>query len=112
MIRELEREIPGVACRGTRPAVAGQPHDPSIDRQEAGSEPLGIARRGEPRPVAADQERGAEARDLLAPIYGRFTEGLDTRDLKEAKALLKGLEASPVTPSAAGSEGLELALKR
>jgi predicted ATPase len=38
-----------------------------------------------------DQERGAEARDLLAPIYGRFTEGFDTRDLKEARALLKGL---------------------
>ncbi len=32
--------------------------------------------------------RGAEARDLLAPIYGWFTEGFDTADLKEAKALL------------------------
>jgi hypothetical protein len=30
-----------------------------------------------------------EARELLAPVYGWFTEGLDTRDLKEAKALLK-----------------------
>ena len=29
-----------------------------------------------------------EARQLLAPIYGGFTEGFDTRDLKEAKALL------------------------
>ena len=27
-------------------------------------------------------------RELLAPIYGWFTEGFDTRDLKEAKALL------------------------
>jgi predicted ATPase len=34
-----------------------------------------------------------EARDLLAPIYGRFTEGFDTRDLKEAKALLDELVA-------------------
>jgi predicted ATPase len=29
-----------------------------------------------------------EARDLLAPLYGWFTEGFDTLDLKEAKALL------------------------
>jgi predicted ATPase len=31
---------------------------------------------------------GDEARELLAPVYGWFTEGFDTRDLKEAKALL------------------------
>jgi predicted ATPase len=35
-----------------------------------------------------DQGRCAEARDLLAPIYGWFTEGFDTPDLKDAKALL------------------------
>jgi len=35
-----------------------------------------------------DQGKRAEARDLLAPVYGWFTEGFDTRDLKEAKALL------------------------
>jgi predicted ATPase len=35
-----------------------------------------------------DQGRPAEARDLLAPSYGWFTEGFDTPDLKEAKALL------------------------
>jgi predicted ATPase len=38
-----------------------------------------------------DQGRRAEARDLLAPIYGWFTEGFDTADLKEAKALLDEL---------------------
>ena len=38
-----------------------------------------------------DQGKHTEARDLLAPIYGWFTEGFDTRDLKEAKALLDGL---------------------
>jgi hypothetical protein len=32
-----------------------------------------------------------EARDLLAPIYGWFTEGFDTPDLKEAKSLLEEL---------------------
>ena len=35
-----------------------------------------------------NQGRPVEARDLLAPVYERFTEGLDTPDLKEAKALL------------------------
>ena len=35
-----------------------------------------------------DQGKGTDARDLLAPIYGDFTEGFDTCDLKEAAALL------------------------
>jgi len=37
------------------------------------------------------QGRREEARELLAPVYGWFTEGFDTRNLKEAKALLDGL---------------------
>jgi predicted ATPase len=40
-----------------------------------------------------DQGKRDEARDLLAPVYGWFTEGLDTLDLKEAKALLDELAA-------------------
>ena len=40
-----------------------------------------------------DQGKREEARDLLAPVYGWFTEGFHTRDLKEAKALLKSLTA-------------------
>jgi predicted ATPase len=40
-----------------------------------------------------DQGRRNEARDLLAPVYGWFTEGFDTRDLKAANALLKELDA-------------------
>jgi class 3 adenylate cyclase/predicted ATPase len=40
-----------------------------------------------------DQGRRDEARDLLAPLYGWFTEGFDSRDLKEAKALLDELHA-------------------
>jgi predicted ATPase len=35
--------------------------------------------------------RRAEARDLLAPLYGSFTEGFDTADLKDAKRLLDQL---------------------
>jgi predicted ATPase len=38
-----------------------------------------------------DQGKRTEARDLLAPIYGWFTEGFDTPDLKEVKALLDEL---------------------
>ena len=38
-----------------------------------------------------DQGKRDAARGLLAPVYGWFTEGLDTLDLKEAKALLDGL---------------------
>jgi predicted ATPase len=33
----------------------------------------------------------SETRELLAPVYGWFTEGFDTRNLKEAKALLEEL---------------------
>jgi len=38
-----------------------------------------------------EQGKRDQARDLLAPIYGWFTEGFDTPILKEAKALLKDL---------------------
>jgi predicted ATPase len=38
-----------------------------------------------------DQQKREEARSLLATVYGWFTEGFDTLDLKEAKALLEEL---------------------
>ena len=38
-----------------------------------------------------DQGKVQQARELLAPVDGWFTEGFDTRDLKEAKALLEEL---------------------
>jgi predicted ATPase len=41
--------------------------------------------------IWGDQGRRDEARDLMAPICGWFTEGFDTPDLKEAKALLAEL---------------------
>ena len=40
-----------------------------------------------------DQSKVQQARELLAPVYGWFTEGFDTRDLKEAKELLEELAA-------------------
>jgi len=39
----------------------------------------------------ADRGQRAQARDLLTPIYAWFTEGFDTADLKDAKALLDQL---------------------
>jgi predicted ATPase len=38
-----------------------------------------------------DQGKRRQAHDLLASVYGRFTEAFDTLDLKEAKALLEQL---------------------
>ena len=40
-----------------------------------------------------DQGKVQQARELLAPVYGWFTEGFDTRDLKDAKSLLNELTA-------------------
>jgi predicted ATPase len=40
-----------------------------------------------------DQGRSAQAREILAPAYGWFTEGLDGPDLKKARALLDALSA-------------------
>ena len=47
------------------------------------------------KPQRASGARGKaqQARELLAPVYGWFTEGFDTLDLKEAKALLEQLGA-------------------
>jgi predicted ATPase len=39
-----------------------------------------------------DQGKRQQAHDLLAPVYGWFTEGFDTLDLKEAKTLLEHLK--------------------
>ena len=40
-----------------------------------------------------DQGKVQQARELLPPVYEWFTEGFDTRDLKEAKGLLEELVA-------------------
>jgi predicted ATPase len=51
-----------------------------------------IGMRWELRNAAArHQVKVQQARGLLAPVCGRFTEGFDTHDLKEAKALLEEL---------------------
>ena len=42
------------------------------------------------------QDKRQEAYDLLAPVYGWFTEGFDTADLQEARALLEALSSERV----------------
>jgi predicted ATPase len=42
--------------------------------------------------LCRDQDRRSEARDLIAPIYGWFTEGFETPDLKDAKAMITELD--------------------
>ena len=48
-------------------------------------------RRNVPHALWRSHGKPQHPRDLLAPVYGWFTEGLDTRDLKDAKALLEEL---------------------
>ena len=72
------------------------------ESQSAFEESLRIARRQQVRAYElraatslarlwGEDGKRTEGRDLLAPVYGRFTEGFDTPDLREAKALLDGL---------------------
>ena len=58
-----------------------------------GREVAGTARRQQSGPPVGTTRGGvtAEARGLLAPVYGWFTEGFETADLKDAKALLDEL---------------------
>jgi predicted ATPase len=67
-------------------AVASQQQAKSFELRAAAS----LAR------LYRDQGRRAEARELLAPIYGWFTEGFDTPDLKDAKALLDELHDTDI----------------
>lgn len=52
---------------------------------------MGPARGDESRSAVGEQGRRAEAYELLAPVYGWFTEGFGTADLAEARALLDAL---------------------
>ena len=58
-----------------------------LDGGRPGIDPEAMAR------LWRDQGKRQQARELLAPLYGWFTEGFDMLDLKEAKALLGVLHA-------------------
>jgi predicted ATPase len=79
-----------------------QPGTPQAEAETWLQRALDVARRQEAKSLALraamslarlwqQQGKRAEAYELLAPIYGWFTEGFDTVDLQEAKALLVAL---------------------
>jgi predicted ATPase len=79
-----------------------QPGTPPAEAETWVQRALDVARRQEAKALELraamslsrlwqQQGKRAEAYDLLAPIYGWFTEGFDTADLQEAKALLEAL---------------------
>ena len=102
----------GVVIFYTHHLVRGPGHPLRID-QEPQARSISLFRSCAPTPVISpmlikvgtaewsmsmarlwrDQGKRDQARDLLAPVYGWFTEGFDTLDLKEAKALLDELAA-------------------
>jgi predicted ATPase/DNA-binding winged helix-turn-helix (wHTH) protein len=57
-----------------------------------------------------DQSRSGDAMALLQPVYGRFTEGFDTADLKAARLLLNDLRASPRNKAAIGTLAVSVCL--
>ena len=73
---ELRRSLPDRSSRQSLDA----------ERQVPGASCRGLA-----RPGWGDQGKSQQAIDLLAPVYGWFTEGFDTPDLKDAKAVLDEL---------------------
>ena len=66
-----------------------EPRTPRINSTEANSSSSAFG-------LWRSQGKVQQARELLAPVYGWFTEGFDTRDLKEAKALLEELAVTPL----------------
>jgi class 3 adenylate cyclase/predicted ATPase len=98
--RTGERWFEAELCRHKGQLLLRQGHDEPAE--ELSRKALSIAQEQEAKfwelraavslaRLRRDQARRAEARDLLAPVYGWFTEGFDTADLREAKALLDEL---------------------
>jgi predicted ATPase len=88
-------------CRGNRTTLAGAGCGESGSFERA----LAVARAQQAKSwelraamsmarLWRDQGKRNEARDLLTPVYNSFTEGFDTRDLKEARDLLGVLTSS------------------
>ena len=80
------------------PARAGLLHEveaiePQLlpERRRIAAELAAVQLEAEHAQPVAQPEQPEEARELLAPIYDRFTEGFDTSDLKAAKSLLDDL---------------------
>jgi predicted ATPase len=81
LARPAEPHAEAAACFCHALAVARQQQAKALELRAA----MSLSRLWQP------QGKRAEARQLLAEIYGWFTEGFDTADLQEAKALLEDL---------------------
>jgi predicted ATPase len=79
-----------LACEGVEAANAAF-HDALRVAREQQAKSLELRAATSLARLWGGQGRRSEARELLAPVYGWFTEGLDTADLKDAKALLDHL---------------------
>jgi class 3 adenylate cyclase/predicted ATPase len=91
-IHRTAGEIALLSGRGTAKAEAYFEHALAVAREQQAKSwelraAMSMAR------LWRDQGKRRQAHDLLAPVYGWFTEGFDTLDLKEAKALLEQLKA-------------------
>ena len=102
MEQHEERWWEAEVCRLRGVLLLRQPGTPQAEAEAWLQRALDVARRQEAKSLELraamslsrlwqQQGKRAEAHALLAPIYGWFTEGFDTADLQEAKALLQEL---------------------
>ena len=87
LARSPHQQTAAEACFRQALAIAGAQHARCWELRAA----MKLAR------LWQQQGRQTAAHELLAPIYGWFTEGFDTADLQEAKALLEELARSDAT---------------
>ena len=80
-----------LATGGTGDEAAARYHRALAIAREQGARSVELRTATSLARLWRDQGKRAEARDLLAPVYGWFTEGFDTDDLQDAKALLEEL---------------------
>ena len=85
--QQTKRPESRVEGQKKRKNVSGRPSRLLATRGEV----AGAAGGDEPCRLWQHQGKKGEARQLLAEVYGWFTEGFDTKDLQEAKALLQEL---------------------
>ena len=100
--QQEERYWEAEVCRLRGVLLLRQPGTPQAEAETWLQRALDIARRQEAKSLELraamslsrlwqQQGKQAEARELLASVYGWFTEGFDTKDLQEAKVLLEAL---------------------
>jgi predicted ATPase len=85
------RCLENITLSGLNMLEEGQNAVEEAHRRKGSRRPGSCAPRRASRDDGANRTRRAMVRDLLAPVYGWFTEGFETADLKEANVLLDQL---------------------